>query len=126
MGRWLVFNKTNIFGLIKFLTECQIRKFVQLCCMSSSTFLQFFHSFMLIWPFQEKFHFMLYLQSCKQYTVHVYSIRYKNYVICINLVKTILTYFRNRFVPIDIFCFYLGFCFLVFLQLSTNTALKRK
>ena len=51
----------------KFLIEYQIRKYVQLCCVSSTTFSQYFQSFMLIWPFQEKSHFRLYLQSSKQW-----------------------------------------------------------
>ena len=50
-----------------FLTEYQIRKYAQLCCISSATFLQYFQSFMLIWSFEEKSHFRLYLQSSKQW-----------------------------------------------------------
>ena len=53
--------------LINFLTEYQTRKYVQLCSISSATFLQFFHSFMMIMSFQEKSHFRLYLKKCKQW-----------------------------------------------------------
>ena len=62
-----IFNQSSIyiFAPINFLTENQIRKYVQLCCLGSGTFLQFFH-FMLIWSFEENILFTLYLQSCKE------------------------------------------------------------
>ena len=48
----------HIFALINVCIEYQIRKYhAQLCRISSATFLQCFHPFMLIWPFQEKSHF---------------------------------------------------------------------
>ena len=48
INNFSIFNKQSyILALIHFLTEYQIRKYVQLCCISFATFFQFFHSFML-------------------------------------------------------------------------------
>ena len=96
-----------------FFAEYQFRKYVQLYCINYIFFLQSFHSSMLIWRFHEKSHFRLQLQ------------RYNYNLYLINQLNFIWTYFRNRLVPSDIF-FYLGFCFLVFLHLSINTALRRQ
>ena len=98
-----IFNQSSIyiFAPINFLTENQIRKYVQLCCLGSGTFLQFFH-FMLIWSFEEKILFTLYLQSCKECNAYL-----------INQLNAIWAYFRNRLVRSDI-CFsvqFSAFCY---------------
>ena len=63
-----IFSINIYICAINFLPEYQIRKYVQLCCINSaifSFFFFFFSFFKLIWPFQEKSHFRLCLQSCK-------------------------------------------------------------